>query len=82
MYVDLKKEVVLIGDDLEYKLIGLDDVGYYIDENASGKWRVWNTKEVISIVNSDGLFYPFVDVDFHLVCKAIEDELSKNLPYI
>ena len=70
--VNLKYEIATIDGDEEeigYQLFGLDDVGFMWDENMAGRWKIWNTKQILTVE-------PAVTPEqFNAICKAVEDAL-------
>lgn len=75
MFVNLEEETVSI-DGEDFELIGLDEVGFMIDEDYQGKFRIWNTKRVLGIKEQ-------IDSDlFNRICRAVESKLEDGMGWV
>lgn len=82
MKVNLEYGMVDI-NGIEYSIDGLDDVGFMVDEDYQGKFRVFNTKDVLSpeLWSDDGVVV-LNELQFAELCKAVEDEKNKELGWL
>lgn len=75
MLVNLETETVSI-DGKDYQLIGLKEVGFMVDEDYQGKFRIWNTKRVLGVKQKIDLGL------FNRICKAVESKLEDGMGWI